>query len=225
MAAAIADLDDTLTDCGVWLHVDVVAVGPQRPHIVNLKWRLSMTTTNDTTVHDATASARTSAISAGDLSQVLRMELARLLAAAAGDRRKALPLGLANLVERQALTRAEATDLGGVVDLLFDSAGITDTSTERRVRTYYRKLLLDPASSPTALAIMSVITSFYTHSAMTNRSTETPDAAAAVDAGDVIFGGFGAVVGAGLGFGFGGPIGAGIGAVVGAAVGVCIENS
>jgi hypothetical protein len=96
-----------------------------------------------------------------------------------------------------------------------------DSKLAQRASTYFNELTLDPGSSSTALAIASVITSLTSPKAVGADRQHR----AAVSSGDLVYGGFGAVVGAGIGFGIGGPIGAGVGAVVGAAVGVCIERS
>jgi hypothetical protein len=165
--------------------------------------------------------ARTTAMSAGDMSLAVRAELGRLLTAGGGDRRKALPAGLDELVGRNALTKAEATELGRIVDRLFDVPDGSDPQLAQEIRTYYRALTLDPASSPAALAVASVVNSLVGPRAASGGELS----ARAISTGDVGFGAVGALVGAGIGWGFGGPVGAGIGAVVGAAVGVCIEKS
>ncbi|MGI5143635.1 MULTISPECIES: hypothetical protein [unclassified Streptomyces] len=142
------------------------------------------------------------------------------MAANGGDRQRALHSGFDELVKRDGLRRTEATELVAIFRLLFDAPEGTDPNLARRVRAYYGELILDPCSSPVALAIVSVVNSLLTPS---SASSGEP-AMKAISTGDALFGGFGAVVGAGIGWGFGGPIGAGIGAVVGAAVGICIEE-
>jgi len=170
---------------------------------------------------DASLLARTTAMSAGDLSLAVRTELGRLLAAGDGDRRKAVPAGLDELVGRKALTKAEAADLGRIMDRLFDVPDGSDPQLAQEIRTYYRALTLDPASSPVALAVASVLNSLVRPGTAGNGGLRRQ----AVSTGDAVFGGTGALIGAGIGWGFGGPVGAGVGAVVGAAVGVCIERS
>src|SRR3954447_24935465 len=137
-----------------------------------------MTTMLETTAHNGSILVRASAISAGDFGSALRAELALLLKAGDGGRRKALPLALAQLVERGGLTKTEATELGALVDLLFDSPDATDTSMARRVSAYYRKLVLDPSLSPIALAVVSVINSFYAPQPANSGSPQGPVVAA-----------------------------------------------
>lgn len=180
-----------------------------------------MTQTYATATPDAALLARTAALSAGDMSLAVRAELGRLLSAGGGDRRKALPAGLDELVRRDALTKAEAAELGRIMDRLFDAPDGSNPQLAQEIRTYYRALTLDPASSPTALAVTSVLNSLI----RPRVPGDGERSALAISTGDLGFGGVGALVGAGIGWGFGGPVGAGVGAVVGAAVGVCIEKS
>ena len=148
--------------------------------------------TLETGTTDTAVLARAAATSAGDVSVAVRAELARLLAANSGDRRKALPSGFDELVGRKAVSRSEATELAAIADLLFDGP---DTNLAQRVRAYYRKLILDPGASPAALAIASVINSLLTPSTVSSGELKPQ----AVSKGNAIFGGFGAVVGAGIG--------------------------
>ncbi|GEJ55549.1 hypothetical protein [Anaeromyxobacter diazotrophicus] len=168
---------------------------------------------------DGTWMARASAIGAGDVSLAVRGELTRLLAESAGDRKKAVHAGLSALVAREAITGGEAKELAAIFDRLFAAPDGSDPELAKRVRSYYRALVLDQASSPAALAVASVL------NAGPAPGAAGQPRASAVSKGDALYGGFGALVGAGIGAGFGGPIGAGIGAAVGAAVGVCIAES
>jgi hypothetical protein len=163
--------------------------------------------------------ARWLATSAGHLTHAVRAELGRLLVKNGGDRRKALAAGFAELATRKTLHATEAKELAAIMEMFFNAPDGQDPKLAERASTYFNVLTLDAGSSPAALAIASVISSFTSSTKGTGSRH-----AHAVSTGDAVFGGFGAVVGAGIGFGFGGPIGAGIGAVVGAAVGVCIEE-
>jgi|HubBroStandDraft_5_1064220.scaffolds.fasta_scaffold637498_1 hypothetical protein len=163
--------------------------------------------------------ARSVATSAGDVTIAVRAELSRLLAAHDGNRRKAVPAGLEELVKRKAVSRAEASELAAIIDSFFDAPSGIDTKLAERVRAYHSQLVLDPESSPTALAIVSVVNTLVTPSS----SAGGAPARLALSKGDAVFGGFGALVGAGIGSAFG-PLGAGIGAAVGAAVGLCVEK-
>jgi hypothetical protein len=167
---------------------------------------------------------RSLAMSAGHITLAVSAELGRLLAAHGGDRRKALAAGFAELTTRKTIQPKEATELAAIMEMFFDAPHGQDSKLAKRASTYFHALVLDAGSSPAALAVASVITSLTSPTKAPDAGS-TQKAAAAVSKGDVVFGGFGAVVGAGIGFGFGGPIGAGIGAAVGAAVGVCIEKS
>jgi hypothetical protein len=162
------------------------------------------------------------AMSAGHLTVAMRAELGRLLAASRGDKRKALAAGLSELHTRKILHAKEATELAAIMEMFFDAPDGHDPKLAHRASTYFQALSVDFDSSPAALAIASVISSLTSPSKAAG--TGNPHAAAASRAGDAVFGGFGAVVGAGIGWGIGGPIGAGIGAVVGGAVGVCISE-
>ncbi|HMD97318.1 MAG TPA: hypothetical protein VKM93_08350 [Terriglobia bacterium] len=165
---------------------------------------------------------RSLAMSAGPLTLAVSAELGRLLVANGGDRRKALAAGFAELATRKTLHAKEATELAAIMEMFFNAPDGQDPKLAHRASTYFQVLILDPGSSPAALAIASVISSL---TSPTKAAGAGSPQTAAVSKGDAVFGGFGAVVGAGIGLGFGGPIGAGIGAVVGAAVGVCIERS
>jgi len=168
-----------------------------------------------------TQEQRSLAMSAGHLTRAVSAELGRLLVANGGDRRKALAAGFGELVTRKALQTTEATELAAIMEMFFDAPHGDDPKLAQRASTYFDVLTLDPGSSSAALAIASVISSLTSPTKARGAGSQQT---AAVSTGDVIGGGFGAVVGAGIGFGFGGPIGAGIGAVVGGAVGVCIEE-
>ena len=166
---------------------------------------------------------RLSAMSAGPLALAVSAELGRLMVANRGDRRKALAAGFAEMATRKTLHAKEATELAKIMEMFYDAPDGQDPKLAERASAYFQALILDPASSPAAVAIASVITSLTS-------PTKTAGAgslkkAAAAKAGDGLYGGVGAVIGAGIGFGFGGPIGASIGAVVGAAVGICINES
>jgi hypothetical protein len=163
--------------------------------------------------------ARAAAISAGDVGLAVRGEISQLMAKQVGDRQKAIQSGLAELVRRGALTSGESKELGSIYDLIFAKPSEGHAVLAKRVRSFYRALIMNEASSPTALAVASVLNSFMPAGAAGGES-----ARAAVSTGNVVFGGTGALIGAGIGVGFGGPIGAGLGALVGAAVGVCIDE-
>ena len=168
-------------------------------------------------------STRSLAMSAGPLTLAVSAKLGRLLVANRGDRRKALAAGFAEMTTRKTLHAKESAELATIMEMFFNAPDGQDPVLAQRASTYFHALILDPGSSPAALAIASVISSLTSRTKAAGDGT--PQTAAAVSKGDAVFGGFGAVVGAGIGFGFGGPIGAGIGAVVGAAVGVCIKES
>lgn len=165
---------------------------------------------------------RSFALSAGQITRAVSSELGRLLVANGGDRRKAVAAGFAELATRKHLQAKEATELADTMEMLFNAPDGQDPKLSQRASAYFHALILDPSSSPAALAIASVINSLTVPTKAA--SAGSPQAAAATKA-DALFGGFGAVIGAGIGAGFGGPLGAGIGAVVGAAVGVCLERN
>jgi hypothetical protein len=167
-------------------------------------------------------SVRSSAMSAGHLTLAVSAELGRLLVANRGDRRKALAAGFAELATRKTLHAKEATELAAIMEMFSKVPDGQDPKLAQRASTYFHELILDPGSSPAALAIASVVSSLTSPTKVTGAGSAKP---AAVSKGDAFAAGVGAVIGAGIGVGFGGPIGAGIGAVVGAAVGVCIERS
>jgi hypothetical protein len=169
--------------------------------------------------------ARTLAMSAGHLTVTVSAELGRLLVANKGDRRRAVTAGFTELVTRKTLQAAEAKELAAIMEMFFKAPDGRDPKLAERASSYFHVLSLEPSSSPTALAIASVISSLTAPGKTDPTSPKTAVAPRAASKGDVLFGGVGAVIGAGIGAGFGGPIGAGIGAVVGAAVGVCIERS
>jgi hypothetical protein len=164
---------------------------------------------------------RSLAISAGQLTLAVSAELGRLMVAGRGDRRKALAAGFKELTTRKTLQAKEATELAAIMEMFFNAPDGQDPKLANRASTYFHGLTLDPACSPAALAIASVITSLTSPTKAPPASTKK----VSINAGEAVYGGFGAVVGAGIGFGIGGPIGAGIGAAVGAAVGVCIQDS
>ncbi|MET9022666.1 hypothetical protein ABZV93_22060 [Actinopolymorpha sp. NPDC004070] len=169
---------------------------------------------------DSSLAVRGTVISAGDISVTVRSALRRLRADNDGDRQKAVHAGLDELVSREALTRDEAKELSAIFDLFFASPDGTDPKLVRRVQAFYQGLVLDQGSSPAAVAVASVLNSLVSK----RPADGDQPAPRSLKAGDAVFGGTGALVGAGIGFGFGGPIGAGIGAAVGGAIGVCIED-
>jgi len=163
---------------------------------------------------ETVSTPRSLAISAGHLTVAYSAELGRLLVANRGDRRKALAAGFTELTNRKALQPEEATELAAIMEMFFDAPDGKDPKLASRASAYFNKLSLHAGSSPTALAIASVVTSLTSGAGGEGRT--------AISTGDVVFGGFGAAVGAAIGGAIGGPIGAGIGAVAGAAVGECI---
>ena len=173
-----------------------------------------------TKMADVSSTVRAAAISAGDVSVAVRSELRRLRAENDGDRQKAVHAGLTELVKRDTLAESEAKELAAIFDLLFAVPDGADPKLAKRVQAYYQALVLNPVSSPAAIAVASVLNTLVSSGAADGGRPK----AMALSRQDALFGGVGALVGAGIGFGFGGPIGAGVGAAVGAAVGVCMED-
>ncbi len=163
------------------------------------------------------ASARSIAMSTGDLSTAIRREFERVLQEQNGSQLEATKVGIDELFKRDLIHSDEVEDLKLLCDLVFQAVeGETETSeAAATVRKIYHKMVLDSHGSPAALGIASAVNSIFDDGAELGNSardiTIIPQNAAT---GAVV----GALAGAGAGAAFGG-VGAAIGAAVGAAVG------
>ena len=163
------------------------------------------------------ASARAIAISAGDLSIVVRKEVKKTLEANRNDILRSLNSGLEELVKRDLIHPQECDNLKDVCKhLLYSIRGKEDCEEAfLAIRAVYHGMLLDQQSSPAALAIASVVNSAFNleKSSPLTITAEATGAGAAVGAviGGVIGGIVGGVVGAGFGAALGGAAGAAIG--------------
>ena len=166
--------------------------------------------------------ARTIAISAGDLSVVVRREVKKTLEKNRNSILKALDSGLDELLARESISSQECGVLKDACKhLLYAIRGKEDGEDAfLAIRAIYQDLLMDQRSTPTALAIASVATSAFNlqKSSPLTITPESTGAGAAV--GAVIGGVIGGVVGGGLGAG----LGAAIGGAAGAAIGWCNET-
>jgi hypothetical protein len=171
---------------------------------------------------DGHSAARAIAISAGDLSIVVRNEVKKILKTNRNDILRSLNSGLQELVKRKSISTQEQKHLNEICrHLLYSIRGKEDGEEAfLAIRKIYHELLMDEGSSPTALAIASVANSAFNlekHSPLTI-TPETTGAGAAI--GAVIGGVIGGIVGGGFGAGFG----AAIGGAAGAAIGWCNET-
>lgn len=164
------------------------------------------------------ASARSIAMSTGDLSTAIRREFERVLDEQNGSQLEATKVGIDELVKRDLIHSDEVEDLKLLCDLVFQAVeGETETSeAAATVRKIYHRMVLDSHGSPAALGIASAVNSIFDDGAEFRDSardiTIVPQNAAT---GAVV----GALAGAGAGAALGGGVGAAIGAAVGAAVG------
>lgn len=168
------------------------------------------------------SSARAIAISAGDLSIVVRQEVKRILEENRNDVLKSLNAGLQELLKRDLISGQEFEQLQDALKhLLYSIRGKEDGEDAFfSIRKIYQEILIDQDSSPTALAIASVANSAFNieRSSPVTITPETTGGGAAV--GAVIGGVIGGLVGGGVGAG----IGAAIGGAAGAAIGWCNET-
>jgi hypothetical protein len=161
-------------------------------------------------------SARALAVSAGDLSVVVRNEVKKVLKDNRNDVLKAVTNGLGELTERGFISANEAENLRSICGYLFGSIrGKADPEDSfLMIRRVYHQLLKDQRSSPTALAIASVAHSAF-NLEKSSPLTITPET---TGGGAVV----GAVIGGVIGGLAGGAVGAGIGAAIGGAAGAAI---
>lgn len=168
------------------------------------------------------ASARAIAISAGDLSVVVRREVKKTLEKNRNNILGSLNTGLDELLKRDLISAQECDNLTIVCKHLIYSIRGKEDGEEAflAIRAIYHDMLMNQQSTPTALAIASVATSAFNleRSSPLTITPETTGAGAAV--GAVIGGVIGGIVGGGLGAG----IGAAIGGAAGAAIGWCNET-
>lgn len=168
------------------------------------------------------ASARAIAISAGDLSVVVRREVRKTLQENRNSILGSLDAGLDDLLGRGLIADRECANLKGICKHLISAIRGKEDGEEAflAIRVAYHDMLTNQHSSPTALAIASVVTSAFNleRSSPLTITPETTGAGAAV--GAVIGGVIGGIVGGGLGAG----IGAAIGGAAGGAIGLCNET-
>jgi hypothetical protein len=168
------------------------------------------------------ASARAIAISAGDLSIVVRNEVMKTLKANRNDIVRSLNSGLQELVKRNLIFKQEYEPLSAAIKHLLGAIRGKEDSEDAylEIRNLYHRMLIDKDSSPTALAIASVAHSAFNveKSSPVTITPHTTGAGAVV--GAVLGGIIGGIVGGGIGAG----IGAGIGGAAGAAIGWCNET-
>lgn len=173
-------------------------------------------------MNEGFSSARSIAIGAGDLSIVVRREVARALDANGNDVLKSLIHGLKTLSERNLISAQESTALREVCRHLISSIRGKEDGEDAflAIKDIYHEMLMDHKSSSVALAIASVAGSAFDFE-KSNSVTITPGT---TGAGAVV----GAVIGGVMGGLMGGPWGAGVGAAIGgaagAAIGWCNEN-
>ena len=181
------------------------------------------------------ASARSIAISAGDLSAVVRQEVKKILGKKGCHQLDAVKVGINQLLERNLISTREAKDITVICNELFGAIRGKEDSAKAAsiVREIYQQMLVDHQCSPTALAIASVTNaSFEVNSNEVGREGQrelttaaiviTPETTGAGAATGAIIGGIiGGIVGGGLGAG----IGAAIGGAVGGAIGLCNEEN
>lgn len=168
------------------------------------------------------ASARAIAISAGDLSIVVRKEVKKTLESNRNDILRSLNSGLEELVKRDLISAQECDHLKDVCKHLLYSVRGKEDGEEAflAIRTVYHGMLIDQQSTPAALAIASVANSAF-NLEKSSPLTITPESTGAgAVVGAVIGGVIGGIVGGGVGAG----IGAAIGGAAGAAIGWCNET-
>lgn len=162
------------------------------------------------------ASARAIAISAGDLSVVVRREVKKTLEKNRNNILRSLNTGLKELLRRDLISSQECDTLKDVCKHLIYSIRGKEDAEEAflAIRAVYHDMLMNQQSTPTALAIASVATSAFNleRSSPLTITPETTGAGAAV----------GAVIGGAIGGAVGGFLGAGIGAAIGGAAGAAI---
>lgn len=182
------------------------------------------TSTEGTSFNNLTdyASARTIAISAGDLSVVVRREVKKTLEKNRNSILESLNTGIDELLNRDYISAKESDDLKAICKHLIYSIRGKEDAEEAflAIRAVYHDLLMNQHSTPTALSVASVATSAFNieRSSPLTITPETTGAGAVV--GAVIGGVIGGIAGGGLGAG----IGAAIGGAAGSAIGWCNET-
>ncbi len=168
------------------------------------------------------ASVRAIAISAGDMSVVVREEVKKILKQNKNNVLKSLYSGLEELVKRDLIFALECDKLKEVCKHLLYSLNGKEDSEEAflAIRTIYHSMLIDQQSTPTALAVASVATSAFNLERESPLSITPGTTGAGAAAGAVI----GAAIGGAVGGFLGAGIGAAIGGAAGAAIGLCNES-
>ncbi|MCA1408954.1 hypothetical protein I6F26_32845 [Ensifer sp. IC3342] len=167
-------------------------------------------------------SVRAVAISAGDLSVVVRNEVKKTLTANRNDVVRSLESGLQELTKRNLISPGERDQLNAVSKHLLNAIRGKEDGEDAflAIRGAYQELLKDQDSSPTALAIASVANSAFD----VQKSSPLTITPMTTGAGAVIGAILGGVVGGIVGGGLGAGIGAAIGGAAGAAIGFCNEH-
>jgi len=168
------------------------------------------------------SSARSLAISAGDLSVVVRQEVQRILEGNQNDLTKSIDWGFEDLARRNLISGEEAQSLKDLCKHLLNSIRRREDAEDAffAIKKAYAAMILDPNSSPVALAIASAASSAFEFEKTNSVSITPSNTGAGAVVGGIIGGAIGGIVGGGLGA----AIGAGIGAAAGAAIGYCNKH-
>jgi len=162
-------------------------------------------------------------VGAGDLQSAVSRESARIVREAKGDRLKASKIILARLQKMGFISDAEVPVLGRICEEGFAaSSGKKEASAAyHEVRKAYDKLLLDPGTSPVALAFASASAGSYV----------AVDASEGGGSTGVVYKKSGgnwqetlAGAGAAIGGILGGPAGAGLGTIIGGVTGKIVDE-
>lgn len=165
--------------------------------------------------------ARAVALSAGSMSVAIRDEVTKLLNSHKNSVLHAIRQGLKELLNRSLITEKDLETLDNVTEIVFNvlRKKVDSETAFFQIRKTYADMTFDQACSPTALAILSVLSSSFDFEKSNSVNvTITPgNSSSGAVIGGIIGGVIGGVVGGGLGAG----IGAAIGAAAGAAIGAC----